>query len=525
MAVNLMTRPDAGHTTTVPADAPKPNLDPDRDGVVGLYALRILDRGVDPRTLVAEHRSTRFGVNDRSHLYANPSVDESLISPVGRAARRTATRPAAASPARVAEPVTQPRPARVRRLGLPSVPALANLVFGSPAPGRAPRRLVTAGFAAAAMLGIGIMGAFAQEQPAQQLYVVQEGDSLESVANGFGVDPEAIAAASGLQNPSYLTPYEIVVIPGPGQTPEEAAIMAAELAGNSPFVSAAYTVSEGDTLGDIASWFQIDATELASFNGLASIDDLNVGQRLLIPGTAPGATTATTDSTAVESSDVALAPDATNAEPATFVDADGLSVVEAAQPADLAPAQAEVPTETTVLGIEPYHQAYNLSPAYAAGYIATSAFGAGVPESVFIEQVPLSPNPHWGYRGNLNGDWGNTTDYGVYAEPLIPVLNANGFNAEAFYGGGDPTQLQAYLDAGVPVIAWLGFYGDTAFSVDDHGSYQLAAGMHTVVVYGYDAQGVHVADPASGTLTYFTWDEFVSMWSILDGMALAVSPW
>jgi ABC-type bacteriocin/lantibiotic exporter with double-glycine peptidase domain len=46
-----------------------------------------------------------------------------------------------------------------------------------------------------------------------------------------------------------------------------------------------------------------------------------------------------------------------------------------------------------------------------------------------------------------------------------------------------------------------------------------------VVVYGYDAQGVHVADPASGTLTYFTWDEFVSMWSILDGMALAVSPW
>jgi uncharacterized protein YvpB/LysM repeat protein len=316
-----------------------------------------------------------------------------------------------------------------------------------------------------------------------------------------------------------------VVIPGPGQTPEEAAIMAAELAGTSPFVTAAYTVAEGDTLGEIASWFQTPATELASFNGLASIDQLDVGQRLLIPSPAPGTATANADPAVSDAGELAVAPDADMAEPAAFVDSDGLTVIDAAQLADLAPSQAEAATGTMVLGVEPYHQAYNLSPAYAAGYIATSAFGAGVPESVFVDQVPLSPNPHWGYRGNLNGDWGSTTDYGVYAEPLIPVLNANGFNAEPFYSGGDPTQLQAHLDAGNPVIAWLGFYGDTAFQVDDHGDYQLAAGMHTVVVYGYDELGVHVADPASGTLTYFTWDEFVSMWSILGGMGLAVSPW
>lgn len=40
-----------------------------------------------------------------------------------------------------------------------------------------------------------------------------------------------------------------------------------------------------------------------------------------------------------------------------------------------------------------YMQAYSLSCEYAAAFIATSAFGNGVPESAFMEQVPQSENP------------------------------------------------------------------------------------------------------------------------------------
>ncbi len=172
-----------------------------------------------------------------------------------------------------------------------------------------------------------------------------------------------------------------------------------------------------------------------------------------------------------------------------------------------------------------YVQQRNLSCEYAALSMATSALGAWVSEYEFDNRVGWAANPHYGFRGDINGLWGNTTDYGVYAEPLVPVLNANGFNADVFYSFGDPAPLRERLDAGRPVIAWLGFYGDTAFAVEDNGSYLLAPGMQTVVVYGYDDAGVHVADPASGSYDYYLWDDFLAMWSILDGMGLAVSPW
>ncbi|CAA9549782.1 MAG: hypothetical protein AVDCRST_MAG73-2757, partial [uncultured Thermomicrobiales bacterium] len=155
---------------------------------------------------------------------------------------------------------------------------------------------------------------------------------------------------------------------------------------------------------------------------------------------------------------------------------------------------------------------------------ATAAYGAGIPESVFWDTTPLSANPHWGYRGNIDGWWGNTDDYGIYPEALAPTLNANGFAADVFYGLGDPAALTARLDAGVPTLVWLGFWGDTAVTLDDAGVYTVAAGEHVVVAYGYDGDGVYVSDPASGTMKFFAWDHFLAMWNVLDGMSLGVAP-
>ena len=41
---------------------------------------------------------------------------------------------------------------------------------------------------------------------------------------------------------------------------------------------------------------------------------------------------------------------------------------------------------------------------------------------------------------------------------------------------------------------------------------------------GSYAGGVYVSDPAVGAKRYYDWGTFSSMWSVLDGMALAVSP-
>jgi LysM repeat protein len=337
---------------------------------------------------------------------------------------------------------------------------------------------VATGLALALLLGGGL-GVAAAEPPAQQRYLAQPGDSLDGVAALFGVDPTAIAAASGLTDGTPLQPAQIVVIPAPGQTPDDAARMAAGLEGTSPFAVGAHLVAPGETLAGIADRHGVTPQAIADLNGLAQPDVLGVGQRLLIPP-----------------------PEG----------------VGGPSPPAAGAAAVFVP------GVPAYVQQRNLSCEYAAAYIATGTFGAGVPEAVFVESVPSARNPHWGYRGNIDGWWGNTDDYGVYAEALVPVLNASGYEAEVFYSGGDPDALRARLDAGRPVLTWLGYWGDTGVTFEDEGTYTVAAGMHVVVAYGYDDWGVHVSNPADGGYEYYPWADFGAMWSVLDGMGLAVAP-
>ncbi|MER3484678.1 MAG: hypothetical protein C4345_00570 [Chloroflexota bacterium] len=102
-----------------------------------------------------------------------------------------------------------------------------------------------------------------------------------------------------------------------------------------------------------------------------------------------------------------------------------------------------------------YVQQRNLSCEYASLYIATATFGQGISEYAFDDVVGWSENPHWGYRGDINGWWGNTNDYGVYAEALVPALAAFGFYGEAFYGDGDPAALTSRIDRGMPTLVWL----------------------------------------------------------------------
>ena len=173
-----------------------------------------------------------------------------------------------------------------------------------------------------------------------------------------------------------------------------------------------------------------------------------------------------------------------------------------------------------------YTQQRNLSCEYASLVIAMGAYDVWVSEWVFDEMVPLSENPHWGYRGDINGWWGNTTDYGVYPEPLVGPLAQLGFRGEVFYAQGDSTALTRFLDNGVPVVIWLGLWGDQAFYeyAQDGTPYKLNPGYHVVVVYGYDESGVYAADPATGGTVSWGWGDFMWMWDALDGMSLAVWP-
>jgi uncharacterized protein YvpB len=178
---------------------------------------------------------------------------------------------------------------------------------------------------------------------------------------------------------------------------------------------------------------------------------------------------------------------------------------------------------TVSFWVPTYKQQRNLSCEYAALQIATTALGYGISEYTFDDVVGWSPNPHWGYRGDINGWWGNTYDYGVYPEALASALSQFGFAGDVFYAGGDSSQLTARLDNGVPTLVWLALWGDQRVWEETDGvTYTLVTGMHVMVAYGYDDDGVYLSDPAIADYRFYSWGDFMAMWNVLDGMALGV---
>ena len=328
----------------------------------------------------------------------------------------------------------------------------------------------------AVLAAILVLASFASTGFAQQYrYTVQSGDTIESIANDFDVNPDAIRASSYLPNGDALSAGQVIIIPESGQSPTDAAQEAAANEGTSPWVAAVYWVEDGDNPASIAGMYGVDLSELLEFNDIDDPYEIIAGTKILIPGN--GERSGSSGSSAV-----------------------------------------------TVGGVPDYKQQRNLSCEYAATYAAAMAFGWGPTEADFMAQVPNALNPHYGYRGNIDGWWGNTRDYGIYAEPLVPVLNAWGFEGEVMYTFGDVGPLTEHLDAGHPVVTWLGFWGDTRERRTDEGNYSVFAGMHVVTVYGYDDDGVWVMDPAKGAKMHYSWDYFVGMWSVIDGMSLAVYP-
>ena len=455
-------------------------------GIVGIYAARASDRGADLRELINERRGAFDGVPMRSSRRVAMPWAPRGVAPVGRGTIEHRTAVTCVSPAVMPASSRRPRTAAVQP-GLTRRPGMR-------------RRLVVAGIAAlvvvAGAASTGLAREIGDEVAAspQHRYVVQPGDSLDLIADTFGVDPAAIVAASELHDPAALTPSEIIVIPAPGQSPAEAARVATEREGLSAWVADAYVVEAGDTLADIAATRRVDLSELAAANGLDDVDTLSIGQHLLIP----------------PSSSTTAAPADLPSRPSS----------------DPAVASSDTAVSAFIEGVPTHVQERNLSCEYAAAFIATSAFGMGVDEWTFMQSVPIESNPHLGFRGNIDGWWGNTDDYGVYPEALVPTLNANGFAADVIYAQGDAAILRQQIDAGHLLEVWLGYWGDDGFYQDaeDGSRYKLVAGYHVVVAYGYDESGVYISDPARGDYGWIGWNDFTAMWNVLDGMSLAIYP-
>lgn len=174
-----------------------------------------------------------------------------------------------------------------------------------------------------------------------------------------------------------------------------------------------------------------------------------------------------------------------------------------------------------------YQQQRPLSCEYASTAMAAQMGGWNITEYDFDTAVPLNENPHLGYRGNIWGEWGNTTDYGLYPEPLHLALNSWGIPNEVIYAHGDANVLRTELSNGRAVVVWLAMRGPiNSFDVEgaDGSTYQLTQYMHVMTAYGFDESGVYLTDPGTAVWRHYGWDEFMGMWNVMDGMALSVHP-
>jgi uncharacterized protein YvpB len=184
-----------------------------------------------------------------------------------------------------------------------------------------------------------------------------------------------------------------------------------------------------------------------------------------------------------------------------------------------------IPASHTIDGMPANGQWWNLSCEYAATSAATAYYGKAISQQTFADDIGFDPNPNIGFRGNLSGPWGGTTDYGIYPGPILKDLIAHGF-AHSYSFRANADMLRAAISKDHPVVVWIvGTFGSAPRydETSDGESYFLVPYEHAVTAYGYTESSILLMDPAIGGYRTVSWPTFMSAWTQLDGMALVVA--
>ncbi|HET7038089.1 MAG TPA: LysM peptidoglycan-binding domain-containing protein [Thermomicrobiaceae bacterium] len=415
-------------------------------------------------------------------------------------------------------------------------PAPEMRSFGRPAPVQRRRRFRArraAGVSALVATGL-IVGT--QAAAAATTHQVQPGETLGGIAAHYHVSVQQLAQLNGIGNPNLIIAGSTLTIDqdqGQDQAPA-----AGQQAG-----AKEHQVLPGETLTTIASQYGVTVDAVAKLNNLANPNVIVVGSELKIPSVGSSATQSA--SPPPDSGQLALhlvVPGETlttiarsyGVQVRALAEANGISdldLIEAGQmlriPASLETGPVVSDGTVKLDNMPVMQQSLPLSCEDAAVSLATAYWGHQVSEWVFIENMPHNANPHLGFRGRLAGAFGGTDDYGVYAEPFVSLLSRYGYTGQVIYAEGDAGQLKSQIDQGHPVVAWItnmASVQDKSYGTADGARFALVPQEHAVVVYGYDANGVFVADPGDGAYRHFNWGDFLRSWGYFDGMSLAVYP-
>jgi murein DD-endopeptidase MepM/ murein hydrolase activator NlpD len=132
-----------------------------------------------------------------------------------------------------------------------------------------------------------------EPKPAFVVYTVQPGDSVAGIAEAFGIDIEYIL----WNNTDLNSDPDLLLVGQKLQIPTTSGLI--------------YNVKLGDTLSDIASFYQIDVQSILAFvpNAISSPDSVLEGMVLVLPGAVPPPPPIPAAVTAVESTNPEPAPE------------------------------------------------------------------------------------------------------------------------------------------------------------------------------------------------------------------------
>jgi LysM repeat protein len=112
-------------------------------------------------------------------------------------------------------------------------------------------------------------------------YKVQDGDTLFSIAQQFAIDLDVLLAYNpDVQDAGSIFVGEDIIIPPPSaEVPTETAFPSTLIPGS----KIEYVVKQGDSLQTIASKFNSTAEAIAKENKITNPNDIQAGQKLVIP--------------------------------------------------------------------------------------------------------------------------------------------------------------------------------------------------------------------------------------------------
>jgi LysM repeat protein len=111
----------------------------------------------------------------------------------------------------------------------------------------------------------------------EKVHVVARGENLSTIARGYGLSMQELAAYNGIVNPNLVYVGQQIAIPSSGMAPNTLAPAAADTLPNG---DGYYTVARGDTLSQIAKSHGMTTADLMRLNGIENANMIRVGQKL-----------------------------------------------------------------------------------------------------------------------------------------------------------------------------------------------------------------------------------------------------